>query len=163
MQLERKSMEFDKINYLMSIALDEAHEAYKKNEVPVGCVITNKHGDIIAKSFNTKEMEQNPIHHAEIMAIETAANKLNSWRLLDCNLYVTLEPCPMCMSAIIHARIKNVYFGAYDPKGGAVSLGFNLHHNENLNHKINLSGGFRHRECSQLISNFFKAKRNQYK
>ena len=156
-------MEFSKINYLMTKALDQAHLAYTKNEVPVGCVITNAHGDIIAEAFNTKETEQNPTHHAEMIAIEMAAKSLKSWRLLDCSLYVTLEPCPMCMSAIIQSRVKNVYFGAYDPKGGAVSLGFNLHRNESLNHQVSVGGGFKHRECSQIISNFFRAKRNQYK
>lgn len=156
-------MEFDQINYMMSLALDEAHEAYKQNEVPVGCVITNKHGDVLAKTYNTKETLQNPTHHAEILAIQKAAERLGSWRLIDCNLYVTLEPCPMCMSAIIQARLNSVYFGAYDPKGGAVSLGFNIHNNEKLNHKVHLSGGFKHRECSQLISNFFKSKRSHYK
>lgn len=147
----------------MSEALDLAQVAYNKNEVPVGCVITNSHGEILAKSFNTKEQEQNSIHHAEILAIEEASKKIGSWRLIDCHLFVTLEPCPMCMSAIIQSRLSKVYFGAYDVKGGAVSLGFNLHNNQKLNHQIAISGGFRHLECSKLLSDFFKSKRKQYK
>lgn len=156
-------MEFSKINYLMSEALDLAQAAYNKNEVPVGCVITDSHGEILARTYNTKEAEQVTTHHAEILAIEEASKKIGSWRLIDCHMFVTLEPCPMCMSAIIQARLSHVYFGAYDVKGGAVSLGFNLHNNEKLNHKVSVSGGFRHLECSKLLSNFFKSKRKSYK
>jgi len=147
----------------MSIALDLGYEATKKDEVPVGAVITDKHGEILAKAFNTKEQTQNPCHHAEIVAISEATKKLNSWRLLDCSIYVTLEPCPMCMAALSQARIKNVYFGAYDPKGGAVSLGLNLHKDSRLNHKLNVYGGFKHIQCSKMVSDFFRKKRLTYK
>ena len=156
-------MDFNQINYLMSIALDLGYEATKKDEVPVGAVITDKHGEILAKAFNTKEQTQNPCHHAEIVAISEATKKLNSWRLLDCSIYVTLEPCPMCMAALSQARIKNVYFGAYDPKGGAVSLGLNLHKDSRLNHKLNVYGGFKHIQCSKMVSDFFRKKRLTYK
>lgn len=156
-------MDISTINYLMSIAIDEAQLAFDKDEVPVGAVITNKHGDILAQAHNTKEAEQQVCNHAEILAILKASKKIDSWRLVDCNLYVTLEPCPMCMSAISQARIKNLYFGAYDPKGGAVSLGFNLHKDSRLNHKVNTYGGFKHIETSKLISSFFKQKRGRYK
>ncbi len=156
-------MEFNKINYIFSLALDQAYQASRFDEVPVGAIITDKHGEIIAKAHNTKEQKQNPCHHAEILAIEQASQKLNSWRLLDCDLYVTLEPCPMCMSALVQSRIKNIYFGAYDPKGGAISLDLNLHQNDKFNHKINTYGGFKHLECSKLLSDFFKQKRRRYK
>ena len=147
----------------MSIALDEADKASMIDEVPIGAVITNKFGDILAKAHNTKEKEFNSCHHAEILAISEASKKIENWRLTDCNLFVNLEPCPMCMSAISQARIKNVYFGAYDPKGGAVSLGFNLHKDKRLNHKVNVFGGFLHLACSKIISNFFKQKRKKYR
>ncbi len=147
----------------MSIAIDEAYEAQKIDEVPVGAVITNKHGDILGKAFNTKEKEQIACNHAEILALSAASKKLGSWRLIDCNLYVTLEPCPMCMAALSQARIKNIYFGAYDPKGGAASLGFDLHKDRRLNHKINIFGGFNHLKCSKIVSDFFKQKRRRYK
>lgn len=147
----------------MSMALDEAHEAVKQDEVPVGAILTDKFGEILAKTHNTKEQDQNPCHHAEVLAITKACEELKTWRLIDCNLFVTLEPCPMCMASLSQARIKNIYFGAYDPKGGAASLGLNLHKDERLNHKMNLFGGFEHRECSRLISSFFRNKRANYR
>ena len=156
-------MKFPNIDYLMSIALDEANRAYGLQEVPVGCVITDKSGVILAKTHNLKETNQNACHHAEILAIAEASKALSSWRLVDCELFVTLEPCPMCMSAISQARIKNVYFGAYDKKGGAASLGLNHHADPRLNHKLNLFGGFSHLKCSKIISDFFQAKRKNYR
>ena len=156
-------MNFNEINYYMSMALDLADEAYKHNEVPIGAIIVSPDKKVIGQGFNLKEENQNPVHHAEILAIKEASEKINSWRLIDCDLYVTLEPCPMCMSALQQARIKNVYFGAYDPKGGARSLGFNLNSNTRLNHNFNLYGGFKHIECAKLLSNFFKQKRGRYK
>ena len=155
-------MKFDQINYFMSIAIDYAHQAFARDEVPVGAVITNKHGDILAKTHNEKELNQNACHHAEILAIEEASKKIKSWRLIDCDLYVSLEPCPMCLAALSQARVKNIYFGAYDPKGGGVSLGLNLHKDKRLNHKLNVFGGFKHIECSMIVSNFFKSKRKSY-
>jgi len=156
-------VEFNQKNYFMSIALDEAHKAYSKLEVPIGCIIVNAHGDIIGRGHNTKEEKKNPCHHAELIAIEEACENIDAWRLIDCSLYVTLEPCPMCLSAISQARIKNVFFGAYDSKGGAVSLGYQLHKDVRLNHKLNVFGGYKHIECSKIISDFFKMKRKGYK
>lgn len=152
-------MDFNKINFNLSLAQDLAYEAEKLGEVPVGAIILDPAGKIIAKAYNTKEDQQNPCHHAEILAIEMASKKLKNWRLTDCELFVTLEPCPMCMGAIIHSRIKNVFFGAYDTKAGAVSLGFNLHQSKKLNHKVNVSGGFKHLECSKQLSDFFRRRR----
>jgi tRNA(adenine34) deaminase len=158
----RVKVKFSDINYLMSYAVDLATQAENLGEVPVGAVITDKAGRILAKTHNTKEYTNNACNHAEILAIKEASENLRSWRLVDCNLYVTLEPCPMCMSAISQARIKNVYFGAYDIKGGAVSLGKSLHNDKRLNHKVNVFGGFKNIECSKQISNFFRRKRKTY-
>lgn len=156
-------MKISSINYLMSIAIDEAQAAFKEDEVPVGAVISNSHGDIISTGHNTKEQNQNACNHAELLAITKASKQLKNWRLTDCDIYVTLEPCPMCLSAILQSRIKNVYFGAYDLKGGSFSLGYNMHKDKRLNHSLNVFGGFKHIECSKILSDFFKLKRKQYK
>jgi tRNA(adenine34) deaminase len=156
-------MKISSINYLMSIAIDEAQAAFNEDEVPVGAVISNSHGDIISTGHNTKEYDQNACNHAELLAIAKASKKLKNWRLTDCDIYITLEPCPMCLSAILQSRIKNVYFGAYDLKGGSLSLGYNLHKDKRLNHSLNVFGGFKHIECSKILSDFFKQKRKKYK
>ena len=155
-------MEFDLATYLMSLAIDEADKAYNKQEVPVGCVIVDSQNYIIAKTHNTKEAEQLSCNHAEILAIKQASKYLKNWRLKDCKLIVSLEPCPMCMGAISQARIESVYFGAYDPKGGAISLGLNLHKDPRLNHKVAVFGGFEHLRAGKMLSNFFKARRKNY-
>lgn len=146
----------------MDEALKEADKAFRDDEVPIGAVIVDSMGNIIARAHNQKEKSHNPCGHAELLAIREACQRLSNWRLLDCSLYVTLEPCPMCMSALQQCRIKNVYFGAYDLKGGAISLNFNLHQNAKLNHNFNVMGGLRHFECSKVLSIFFKEKRKAY-
>ena len=156
-------MDFKKIHKYMDLALSEAKEAAYKDEVPVGAVIVSDQGEILAQTHNLKEMNQNTCHHAEILAITQASEKLKAWRLLDCDMYVTLEPCHMCLSALAQARIRNIYFGAYDTKGGSISLGYNLHNDPRLNHKINIFGGIKHFPCSKILSNFFKQKRRRYK
>ena len=155
-------MNFKEIDYYFTYAIDCAHQASKQNEVPVGAVLVDRAGKIISKTFNTKEYELNACNHAELLAISQASQYQRSWRLNEHKLFVTLEPCVMCMGAIIQSRISEVYFGAYDPKGGAISLGFNIHSHPKLNHKVSVYGGFKHRECSKLLSDFFKAKRNKY-
>ena len=147
----------------MSIALQMAEEAYKEDEVPVGAVIVDKHGKVLSRARNKKEKYNDPCGHAEIIAIREAAHDLSQWRLLDTTLYVTLEPCPMCLSAALQARVKRVVFGAYDPKGGAISLGYLINNDARLNHKIEMVGGVNHYECAQLMSNFFRHKRSRYK
>ena len=132
-------------------------------EVPVGAVIVNSQNQIISKAHNLKESTQDPCGHAEIIAIRKAAEALKSWRLLGCTLYVTLEPCPMCMGAIVQSRLKSLVFGAYDAKGGAITNGFNLHQNQKLNHRFNVIGGVSHYDCSNLLSSFFKQRRLFYK
>lgn len=155
-------VDFNQINYNFSFALDEASQAQRIGEVPVGAVIEAPTGKIIARGLNQKEQNLNACLHAEIVAISEASKVLGDWRLNNCSLYVTLEPCPMCMGAIIQSRLKNVYFGAYDLKGGAISLGFNIHQSNKLNHRVRTYGGFKHLECSKMLSDFFRKKRKNY-
>ena len=138
----------------MKIAYNEAVKAFNKEEIPVGCVIV-KDGLVIAKAHNLREIKNQVMAHAEMLAITKANKKLNSWRLDDCDIYVTLEPCPMCLGAIIQARIKNLYFGAFDKKSGACGSVLDLS-NYSFNHKVNIEGGIYEKECSSLLSNFFK-------
>ena len=148
--------------WLMDESLKEAHKAYREDEVPIGAVIVDAEGAIISRAHNQKEKVHNPCGHAEILAITEAAKKLGNWRLLNCSLYVTLEPCPMCLSALVQARIAHLYFGAYDTKGGALSLNYNFYKDQKLNHSFPVLGGLRHFECSKLLSTFFKEKRTSY-
>jgi tRNA(adenine34) deaminase len=147
----------------MSLALEEAEAAYKLDEVPVGAVIVSEDGKIIAKAHNLKESHHNPCGHAEIIAITSASREKESWRLLNCTLYATLEPCLMCMGAIIQARLKTVVFGAYDTKAGAISLGYPIHCDPRLNHQLNVIGGIEHFNCSKILSQFFREKRKKSK
>ena len=112
------SNQFEDHLWLMDEALVEADKAYREDEVPIGAVVVDAHGNILARAHNVKEKDFNPCGHAEILVLIEASKKISNWRLSECSLYVTLEPCPMCLSAMVHARIKNLYFGAYDPKGG---------------------------------------------
>jgi tRNA(adenine34) deaminase len=98
-----------------------------------------------------------------MLCLVEGAKKIQNWRLSDCTLYVTLEPCPMCLTALVQARVKNCVFGAYDSKGGALSLGYHLHQDKRLNHQFSMMGGVKHFECSRLLSQFFKQRRNSYK
>lgn len=145
-------------NYFMNIAINEAKKAAKKGDVPVGaCVVCNN--KIIAKAHNKKELKKNAILHAEIIAISHASKKLKSYRLNNCDLYVTFEPCLMCVGAILSARINNVYFGAFDTRFGASEQLVN----NKFNHTSNFEGGILESECSSLISNFFKNIRESKK
>lgn len=144
----------------MKEAIKQAKKAAQKDEVPIGCVIV-KDDQIIARAYNKREMKQCSTAHAEILAIEKACKKLGSWRLEDCDLYVTLEPCPMCSGAIIQSRIRNVIFGAYDPKGGCMGSNMNINDVRGFNHYPDIEGGILQDECSRLLKNFFKAKRKK--
>lgn len=148
--------------WLMDEAIIEANKAYREDEVPIGAVVVDRTGAIISRAHNQKEKIHNPCGHAEIIAITEAAKKLSNWRLLECSIYVTLEPCPMCLSALVQARISHLYFGAYDAKGGALSLNYNFYKDQKLNHSFPVMGGLRHFECSKLLSTFFKEKRSGY-
>ncbi len=149
--------------WFMGLALDEAEIAFNQYEVPVGAVIVSKDGRVISKAYNLKEKDFNPLAHAELIAIEQAAKDLKNWRLEECTVYVSLEPCPMCLSAMVQARIKRLVFGAYDVKGGALSLGYNFNSDKRLNHNFSVTGGVEHYRSSQLLSRFFRAFRTSYK
>lgn len=155
-------LNLSEINYLMSVAVDEAQVAFSEQEVPVGCLVVDELGNILSQTHNIKERTQNSCDHAEILAIREASEKLGNWRLQKCSLVVTLEPCPMCLGAMSQSRIENLYFGAFDPKGGAISLGLGIHKDPRLNHKVNVIGGIRHLETGKLLSDFFKSKRKNY-
>lgn len=145
----------------MHEALKEATKALKKDEVPIGAVIV-KDDKIIARGHNLRENKQNSLCHAEIIAISKACRKLGNFRLEDCDLYVTVEPCPMCAGAIIQSRIKNVYYGTPDNKYGAVDSVYNIFEIES-NHKVNSECGILKEECSTIIKDFFKELRNRNK
>ena len=142
----------------MKEALKEAKKAELIDEVPIGCVIV-KDDKIIARGHNQRETNQSPIGHAEIIAINKASKKLKSWRLEGCDIYVTLEPCIMCSGAIIQSRISKVYYGAFDPKGGALGSSINVLEAKNINHHPEVISGVMQEECSKIITNYFKAKR----
>ena len=142
----------------MKHALGRARTCVKHGETPVGAVIV-KDGKIIAGGRNKREFGKNALYHAEISAINAACKKLGGWRLHECDMYVTLEPCPMCAGAIINSRIRNVYFGAYDKKAGSFGSVINLAELP-YNHKPNICGGILEKECSQILSDFFKQLRN---
>jgi tRNA(adenine34) deaminase len=155
-------MKFEDKLWLMDEALIEAEKAYREDEVPIGAVIIDSNGTVLSRTHNKKEKVFNPCGHAEILAITEAAKKISNWRLVNCSLFVTLEPCPMCMAALVQSRISNLYFGAYDPKGGALSLNYNFHNDKRLNHNFNVCGGLKHYECSKILSTFFREKRSNY-
>ncbi len=145
----------------MQIALKEAKKAAIKGEVPVGAVIV-KNGEIIARAHNTKESKKNAIHHAEIIAIDKACKKIGGWRLFDCELYVTLEPCPMCTGAIINSRLKRVIFGTNDAKTGCINSVANFF-DMPFNHKPTVKSGVLEKECSELLQLFFTELRIKLK
>lgn len=149
--------------WFMSMALEQAELAYKAQEVPVGAVLVSPDGHVLSKQHNLKEAHFNPTAHAEILAITEGAKKLQNWRLSDCILYVTLEPCPMCLTAMVQSRVKQCVFGAYDGKGGALSLGYHLHQDKRLNHQFSIMGGIKHFECSKVLSQFFRERRTSYR
>lgn len=148
--------------YYMKVALSEAKKAYVENEVPVGCVIVYN-DKIIAKTHNKKVNTQCCIDHAEMIAIKKASKKLNVWVLQDCKMYVTLEPCLMCMGAIIQSRLKTLVFGAYEPKFGGCGSLCDLSRLSGLNHKVDVVPGVLEEESSNLLKAFFQDLRNKKK
>jgi tRNA(adenine34) deaminase len=148
--------------YFMQFALVEARCAEAVGEVPIGAVVVQ--GDeILGKGYNRRESSNDPTAHAEMLAIREAAVKLKSWRLLETTLYVTLEPCPMCMGAIILARIPRVVFACRDPRAGAAGSIYDLSCDERLNHRVEITEGVLERACSDLLSGFFRELRRQKK
>lgn len=154
-------MSKDNIKF-MKEALKEAKKAELINEVPVGAVIV-KDGKVISRAYNKKETTNSAINHAEIIAIQKANKKLNSWRLLDCEMYVTLEPCSMCAGAILQSRIKKVYIGTMDQKTGSCGSVFNLFDDYKFNHKVDIESGICKDECEKILQDFFKNLRNTKK
>jgi len=148
--------------FFMQQALAEADIAESLGEVPIGAVIVLD-GQIIGRGHNLREISQDPTTHAEVIAIRQAAKQLGSWRLLDCTLYVTLEPCVMCMGAIILARIPQLVFGCRDPKAGAVGSIYNFSEDERFNHQVKVREGILQQECSAQLSHFFRQLREQKK
>lgn len=146
----------------MQAAIEEAKKAQNLGEVPIGAVIV-KDGEIIARGYNLRETSQLSNAHAEMIAIAKANEMVGSWRLEDCTLYVTLEPCPMCAGAIVQSRIPAVVFGAHDPKGGCCGTIYNLLDESKFNHRCELVSGVLEEECGQLLSDFFRNLRQKKK
>jgi len=145
-------------NDFMNLAILEAQKAFELDEVPVGAIIT-KNGELVAVGHNSVINDKSISSHAEIVAINNASKILNNYRLVDCDLYVTLEPCHMCAKAIIDARINHLYFGCFEPKSGAIQSIDNFFNKKFLNHQTNFSGGIKEEECKLLLTSFFQRKR----
>lgn len=156
-QTQRNDANFD--IKMMKKALDLARKSQSKGEVPIGALILDKSNKIIAKSTNLRETLCTVLGHAEIVCLHRACKKQNSWRLTDCTLYVTLEPCFMCAGALVQSRIKRVVFGARDPKGGALISLAQIGNEPRLNHQFEITEGVLEKECSQILKDFFKQKR----
>ena len=144
--------------YFMGEALRQAAKAYAQGEVPVGAVVVRE-GRIIARAFNQVETLKDATAHAEMLALTQAENAVGDWRLTDCTLYVTKEPCPMCAGAVVHTRLLRVVFGAGDPKGGAAGGALNLLQFPTLNHRCAITAGVRLEECRDLLRSFFAEQR----
>ncbi len=142
----------------MQVALDEARAASARGEVPVGCVIV-RNGAVVARAGNRTLADKDPTAHAELIALRAASAVLGSERLTDCDLYVTLEPCTMCAAAMSFARIRRLYFGTADPKGGAVEHGVRFFTAATCHHRPEVYGGFQESECAELLRDFFAARR----
>ena len=146
----------------MRVAIEEAKKAEALVEVPIGAIVVHQ-GQIIGRGHNLRETTQNATTHAEMIAIQEACKAIGSWRLEETQLYVTLEPCPMCSGAMILSRVKEVYFGAYDPKGGTAGTLMNLLEDERFNHQADVEGGILEEECGELLSVFFRNLRAKKK
>ena len=155
-------MELQEKEFFMREALKEAQKAYDQAEVPIGAVVV-LNGEIIGRGHNLREKEQDATLHAEIKAIRQANQHLGSWRLEDCELFVTLEPCPMCSGAMILARLKKVTFGAFDSKAGTAGTFMNLLQAERFNHQVEVEQGILEDECKEILQTFFKGLRERNK
>jgi tRNA(adenine34) deaminase len=145
----------------MELALAEAEAAAADGDVPVGAVVLGPDGEVLARRHNERELRQDPVAHAELLAIQDAAAALGGWRLTGCTVVVTLEPCPMCAGALLAARVDRVVFGAADPKAGAVGTLYNLCTDPRLNHEVAVEAGVRGEECSAQLSAFFAGRRSR--
>ena len=146
----------------MKQAVKQAKKAYDKLETPIGCVIVHE-DKIIARGYNKRNMKKNTLAHAEILAINKASKGLGDWRLEDCTMYVTLEPCPMCAGAIVQARIPRVVIGSMNPKAGCAGSVLNLLQQDGLNHQVEVTKGVLAEECSGLMTSFFRELRKKKK
>ena len=155
-------MELQEKEFFMREALKEAQKAYDQAEVPIGAVVVCN-GEVIGRGHNLREKEQDATLHAEIKAIRQANQHLGSWRLEDCELFVTLEPCPMCSGAMILARMKKVIFGAFDPKAGTAGTFMNLLQDSRFNHQVEVEQGVLEEECQEILRSFFKGLRERNK
>lgn len=155
-------MELQEKEFFMREALKKAQKAYDQEEVPIGAVVV-LNGEIIGRGHNLREKEQDATLHAEIKAIRQANQHLGSWRLEDCELFVTLEPCPMCSGAMILARMKKVVFGAFDPKAGTAGTFMNLLQDSRFNHQVEVEQGVLEEECQEILRSFFKGLRERNK
>ncbi len=145
---------------LMRLALAEAHSALDKGEVPIGCVIVHEPtGRILGRGHNLRESARDATAHAEVIAIRQACDALTNWRLVDCTLVVTLEPCPMCAGAILNGRVPRLIYGCDDPKAGAVRTLYQLCEDTRLNHRVDVTPGVLVAECAELLRSFFRAQR----
>ena len=160
--MEEPIIDLNSDAYFMGEALRQARKAYKADEVPIGAVIARE-GQIIARAFNQVETLKDATAHAEMLAITQAESVLGDWRLTDCTLYVTKEPCPMCAGAAVHTRLARVVFGAGDPKGGAAGGALNLLQFPTLNHRCEITSGLRQEECRTLLKDFFSEQRDAKK
>ena len=152
----------DKDKFYMKEALKQARKAYKIKEVPIGCVIVHE-DKIIARGYNKRNIKKNTLAHAEILAINKASRVLGDWRLEDCTMYITLEPCQMCAGAIVQARVKRVVIGSMNPKAGCGGSVLNLLEMEQFNHQAEVERGVLDEECSQMMTEFFKELRKEKK
>jgi len=144
----------------MKMALAEAEKGFKKDEVPVGAVVVAD-GKVIARAHNLRESLVDPTAHAEILALKKAGRKLGGWRLNEATLYTTLEPCPMCAGAVVHSRIKELIYGADDPKAGACGSIMNVVSSGHLNHRVKVTSGIMKAECSEILRKFFRKLRSR--
>ena len=156
--MEEPVIDLHSDDFFMGDALRQAAKAREAGEVPVGAVIVRE-GRIIARAFNQVELLKDATAHAEMLALTQAEAIVGDWRLTDCVLYATKEPCPMCAGAMVHTRVSRVVFGASDPKGGAAGSAMNLLHCPALNHRCEITGGVREAECRALLQNFFVRQR----
>ncbi|WP_234410614.1 tRNA adenosine(34) deaminase TadA [Caldalkalibacillus mannanilyticus] len=161
--MDRSKMnDTQKYQYYMEEALSLAREAEKLEEVPIGAVVV-KNDRIIGRGYNRREIDKNPLAHAEIMAIQMASQTLGGWRLEGCELYVTLEPCPMCAGAIVQSRVERVIYGTEDPKAGYAGSLYNLLQDQRLNHQTEIVSGVLQQECQEILKNFFRKLRSRKK
>lgn len=147
-------------NFYMELAYKEAEKAFELDEVPIGAIIV-KDGEVIARAYNLKERENCALYHAETVAIREACRRVGNWWLEDCDLFVTLEPCSMCVGACINSRLRGVYFGAYDKKAGCMGSVVDLSAKGLFNHNLFVEGGINAEKCGKILSDFFAGKRKK--